>query len=324
MRRRDIIALISIVAVGQRASAQQGKRVARLGYLGPAPAASFAPRVDALRDGLRELGYVEGENLSIEFRWADTPQQMPQLAAELVRAGVDVIFAPSSTETAAALRVTRSVPVVFGAHADPVGVGHVAALAQPGGNATGPSMLLTDVATKEVEALKEALPNARLFGILFASTAPSHVPAISAAQTAARRLGLELRSVPVRSEEDLEPAFVKMVQDRCDGFIALATPLLFSRRALLAELALKHRLPSAFSIKENVVAGGLISYGPDARELTRRAATYIDRILKGQKAADLPVEQATRYELLINLKTAAALGLTIPPSLLARADEVIE
>src|SRR3954466_6350103 len=164
MRRRDIIALISIVAVARRASAQQATRVGRLGYLGPAPAASFAPRVDALRDGLRELGYVEGENLRIEFRWADTPQEMPQLAAELIRAGVDVIFAPSSTETAAALKVTRSVPVVFGAHADPVGVGHVAALAHPGGNATGPSMLLTDVASKEVEALKEALPNARLFG----------------------------------------------------------------------------------------------------------------------------------------------------------------
>jgi ABC-type uncharacterized transport system substrate-binding protein len=325
MNRRGFIVLLpSAIFAPDLALAQERAKTARVGYLGLAPAASFAARVEALRAGLRELGYVEGENLSFEFRWAEAPDQMPELAAELVRAGVEVIFAPSSTETAAALKATKTVPVVFAAHADPVGVGHVASLARPGGNATGMTMLLTDLAGKELEALKEALPNAKRFGVLFASTAPSHIPALGAAEAAARSLGVELRLAPVRAEEDFGDAFAKMTQDGVDGFMVLATPLTYSRRALLADLAVKHRLPSVFGAKENVVAGGLMSYAPDAADLTRRAASYVDRILKGAKPADLPVEQATRYELSINLKTAKALGLTIPPTLLARADEVIE
>jgi len=326
MRRRDVIALIGamVAATPGAGLAQDRTKVARVGYLGPAPAASFAPRVEALRAGLRELGYVEGRNLSFEFRWAQTPDQMPALAAELLHVGVDVIYVPSSLETGAALAATKTVPVVFGAHADPVGVGHVASLARPGGNATGLTMLLTDVAAKELEALREALPNAKRFGVLFASAAPSHIPALDAAETAARSLGVELRRVPFRGEEDFEDAFAKMAQDGIDGFMVLATPLTFSRRTLLADLAITHRLPSVFGTKDNVLAGGLMSYAPNHRDLTGRAATYIDKILKGAKPADLPVEQATRYELAINLKTAKALGLTIPPALLARADEVIE
>src|SRR4051794_11363427 len=190
MRRRVFVCGLTSAAVAPcLALAQDRTKIARIGYLGLAPAAAFAPRVEALRAGLRDLGYVEGRNLSLEFRWAKSPQQMPELAAELVRAGVDVIFAPSSTETGAALETTKTVPVVFGAHADPVGVGHVTSLARPGGNATGMTMLLTDLVAKELEALKEALPQARRFGVLFASTAPSHVPALEAAETAARQLG---------------------------------------------------------------------------------------------------------------------------------------
>ena len=257
-----------------------------------------------MRAGLRDLGYVEGRNLSLEFRWAESPQQMPQLAAELVRAGVDVIFAPSSTETGAALETTKTVPIVFGAHADPVGVGHVASLARPGGNATGMTMLLTDLVAKELEAFKEALPDARRFGVLFASTAPSHIPALEAAETAARKLGVELRHAPVRSEEDVLGAIPKMAQEGVDGFMVFATPLMVSTRARIAELAIRHRLPTVFGTKDNVLAGGLMSYAPDAAALTRRAASFVDRILKGERPFDLPVEQATRYELTINLNTA--------------------
>jgi putative ABC transport system substrate-binding protein len=325
MRRRAFNALFAIAFTTPRlVLAQERAKLARIGYLGLAPAAGYAPRVDALRAGLHDLGYIEGRNLSFEFRWAEDPQQMPKLAAELVSAGVDVIFTPSSMETGAALETTKTLPVIFGAHADPVGVGHVGSLSRPGGNATGMTMLLTDLVAKELEALKEALPNARRFGVLFASSAPSHVPALQAAERAARRLDVELRHAPVRNDEELRDAIPQLARDGVDGFMVFATPLTFLARGPIAELAIRHRLPSVFGTKDNVVAGGLMSYAPDAAALTRRAAVFVDRVLKGEKPADLPVEQATRYELTINLKTAQALGLTIPPTLLARADEVIE
>jgi putative ABC transport system substrate-binding protein len=268
MRWREFLAVIPGVSVApDLVFGQERMKPARNGFLGPAPAAAFAPRVEALRAGLRDLGYVEGRNLAFEFRWAEAAHEMSGLAAELVRSGVDVIFVPSSTETAAALEATKIIPVVF-THADPVGVGHVASLARPGGNATGLTMLLTDVAAKELEALKEALPSARRFGVLFASTAPSHIPALEAAETAARSLGVELSMAPLRGADDLEAAFARMAQDRVDGFIVLASTLTFSRRTPLADLALKHRLPSVFGAKENVRAGGLMSYAPDIVDLT--------------------------------------------------------
>jgi putative tryptophan/tyrosine transport system substrate-binding protein len=325
MRRRVFVCgLASAAAAPCLALAQAQMNIARVGFLGPAPAANYAPRVEALRAGLRELGYIEGTNLNFAFRWADAANQMPELAAELVRAGVEVILAPSSTETAAILEATKTVPVVFATHADPVGIGHVASLARPGGNATGLTMLLTEMVAKELEALKEALPNARRFGVLFTPTAPSHIPALEAAERAGRRLQVELRMVPVRSEGDLHDEFAKMAQDGVDGLLVISSSFTFSRRALLADLAIKHRLPSVFGTKDNVFAGGLLSYAPDLRDLYRQAATYVDKILRGAKPADLPVEQASRYELVINLKTAKTLGIAIPPTLLARADEVIE
>jgi putative tryptophan/tyrosine transport system substrate-binding protein len=325
MRRRVFVCgLASAAAAPCLALAQAQMNIARVGFLGPAPAANYAPRVEALRAGLRELGYIEGTNLNFAFRWADAANQMPELAAELVRAGVEVILAPSSTETAAILEATKTVPVVFATHADPVGIGHVASLARPGGNATGLTMLLTEMVAKELEALKEALPNARRFGVLFTPTAPSHIPALEAAERAGRRLQVELRMVPVRSEGDLHDEFAKMAQDGVDGLLVISSSFTFSMRALLADLAIKHRLPSVFGTKDNVFAGGLLSYAPDLRDLYRQAATYVDKILRGAKPADLPVEQASRYELVINLKTAKTLGIAIPPTLLARADEVIE
>jgi putative ABC transport system substrate-binding protein len=326
MRRREVVlaVLATGVAPPHLGVAQDQAKIGRVGFLGPAPAENFAPRVDALRAGLRDLGHVEGKDLIFEFRWWERPDEMPELAAELVRAGLDVLVAPSSAETHAFLSATKTVPIVFSTHGDPVGLGHVASLARPGGNATGLTTLLTELVAKELEALKEALPQATRFGVLFASTTPLRVSALETADATARRLGVELRRHPVRLEDDFQGAFAKMRQDAVDGLMVLASPLMASRRVLLAELALQHRLPSAFGAKENALAGGLISYAPDPYELNRRAAAYVDRVLKGAKPAELPVEQASRYELVINLKTAKALGLTIPPTLLARADEVIE
>ena len=326
MNRREFIILLSSAATAWplNARAQQPGKVARIGYLGLGSASVSASVVEALRAGLRDLGYVEGKNIVIEFRWTETVDQMPALAADLVRMNVDVIFAASSTQVEAARQATKTIPIVFSSHADPVGTGHVASLSRPGGNITGLSMLLTDLVTKELELLKEAVPNATRIGILWNPTTPSHSPALPAVEAASEKLGVQLIMVPARTVEDLGGAFSKMTQERVDGFVAVASPLTYNRRAPLADLALKHRLPGMFSYKVNVLAGGLISYGADLHDLYRRAATYIDKILKGANPADLPVEQASKYELVVNLKTAKALGLTIPPSLLARADEVIE
>jgi putative tryptophan/tyrosine transport system substrate-binding protein len=325
MRRREAIALIlNAVGLPHHAFAQERTKIARVGYLGPAPAENFARRVEALRAGLRDFGYIEGINLSFEFRWANAPDELPDLAAELIRARVDVIVVPSSTETAAVLKTTNSVPVVFTAHADPIGVGHIHSLARPGANATGMSMFFTEVVAKELEALKEALPNARRFGVVFVPTVPSHPLALEAAQRTAQTLGVELQTVPVRADEDFPGAFSTLTQGGVDGLLVLLTPFTISRRELLAHLAIEHRLPTVFGSKDNVHAGGLLSYAPDTGDMSRQAARYVHRILQGAKPADLPVEQASRFELTINLKTAKSLGLKIPPTLLARADEVIE
>jgi putative ABC transport system substrate-binding protein len=326
MRRREFIkALVGSATVWPLAArAQQSGKVHRIGYLGFGSPASWANRIEALRKGLRKLGYVEGKDIVIEFRWAERADRLPDLAVELVRTNVDVIFATSSTETNATRQATKTIPIVFATHADPVGLGHVASLARPGGNITGLTMLLTDLVAKELEILKEALPHMMRVGVLVTPTAPSHRPALQAAEAAGRKLGVEVYEIPVRSAEDFDRAFATMVRERVDGFLAVASPLTRSQRALLAELSLKHRLPSMFGTKENVEAGGLMSYAPDLLDLTRRAATYIDKILKGSKPADLPVEQATKFELVVNNKTAKALGLNIPESFLLRADQVIE
>jgi putative ABC transport system substrate-binding protein len=274
---------------------------------------------------LRDLGYIEGRNYTFEFRWADGVSQMPALAIELVRANVDVIFATSSTEVEAALQASRTIPIVFGTHADPVGVGHVASLSRPGGNATGLSVVQTDLTAKALEILKEAVPQATRLGVLYSPTGPSYRPSLRAAETAAERLELNVHAVPLRAVEDFEPAFVDLTRERVHAVFVVASSLTVrTRPEVLAELALKHRLPTIFGSRDNVAAGGLMSYAPDQHDLTRRAATYIDRILKGATPADLPVEQASRYQLIINMKVAQQLGLTIAPTLLARADEVFE
>jgi len=325
-RRKLVIALGAgaLTAPFGSFAQQRPAKVHQIGYLISGPLASWANRVEALRMGLRDLGYVEGKNITIAFRSAETPDRLPEVAADLVRLNVDVIFATSSTEVEAARRATKTIPIVFATHADPVGLGHVASLARPGGNITGLSMLLTELAAKELEIMKQALPHMTRVGVLLTVTAPSHRPASHAVEAAAQQLGLQVLTVPVRTPEDLDGAFAMMARERVNGFLAVASPLTRSQRARLAELSLKHRLAGMFGTRENVEAGGLMSYAPDLVDLTRRAATYIDKILKGVKPADLPVEQASKYELVINLKTAKALGITIPPVVILRADRVIE
>jgi putative ABC transport system substrate-binding protein len=325
MRRREVIALAgtALVAWPLVAPAQQPAKIARLGLLGFGTPPAI--RVEALRAGLRDLGYVEGKNFVIEFRWSSTVQQMHEAAAELARMKVDIIFAASSTEVAPARRATSTIPIVFAVHADPVGVGHVSSLARPGGNMTGLADIQPMITPKRLEMLKETLPRATRFGVLWSPTAPSYRPVLDAAEATRGKLGVQLVPVSVSTVADFDGAFARMAQQRVDGVLVVGSALTGRLdRPLLAEVALKHRLPTMFGGRDNVVDGGLMSYAADFSDLWRRAAVYIDKILKGAKPAELPVEQASRYQLVINLKTASALGLTIPPSILARAEEVIE
>jgi putative tryptophan/tyrosine transport system substrate-binding protein len=325
--RRDFIALVAGGAAAAwplAVRAQQPEKIPRIGHLDLGPAAARASRVEALRAGLRDLGYVEGKTIAIEFRWADGVHQLPELAAELVRMNVDVIFAPSSTMVEPARQATKIIPIVFSNHADPIGTGHVASLRRPGGNITGLSEVTTELNAKALEMLKEAVPQATRVAVLRNPTTPSQVPGLQSVEAAGEKLGLALYLVPAARVEDFDTALASATRERVDALFVVPSPLTLVNGAPLAELALKHRLPTMFGFKENAEAGGLMSYGADRHDLIRRAALYIDKILKGAKPADLPVEQASKYQLVINLKTAKALGLDVPPTLLARADEVIE
>ena len=326
MRRRDVIGFAGamLFAWPRAARAQQGAKTARVGILGfGAPLSAI--RIEALRAGLRDLGYVEGKNLIIEFGWPGTAEQLPEAAAELARMKVDIILAPGSTETEPARRATSTIPIIFVAHADPVGLGHVSSLARPGGNVTGLAAMTPEITPKRMEILKATVPRATRFGVLWATTAPSHRPFLDTAEAARKKLGVQLLTVSVSSVADYDGAFARMAQGRVDAVLVHSASLTVRENPQrLAELALKHRLPTIFLLRENVMAGGLMSYGPDLIDMWRRVAVYIDKILKGAKPAELPVEQASKFQLVINLKTARALGLVIPPSLLARADHVIE
>jgi putative ABC transport system substrate-binding protein len=273
---------------------------------------------------LRDLGYIEGKNLTIEFKWAERADQTFDLATQLVQMNVDVIFAPASTQVEPARRATNKIPIVFAQHADPVGLGDVASLSRPGGNITGMSMLLTEISVKELEILRETLPNAAHIGVLWNPTTPSHPTAIRAVESVSEKLAVKLVLVPAGTVSEIQQAFATMSREQVSGVLVLSSPLYTAQAALLAELQMNHRLPEIFANRANVDAGGLVSYGADLNDLYRRAAFYIDKILKGTNPADLPVEQASKYSLVFNLKTAKALGITIPPTVLARADEVIE
>jgi ABC-type uncharacterized transport system substrate-binding protein len=318
-----VMLMLSLLAAPHATDAQPPGKVTQLGFLWFGSASGRGDRVEALRTGLRALGYVEGQNLVMEFRWAATVDQLSEMAAELVRMPVDLIFASSSTEVEAARQATTTIPIVFATHADPVGLGHVASLARPGGNITGLSTLFTEIVTKELEIMTQALPHMTRVGVLLAVTAPSHRPAADALEAAAPQLGVQILPVPVRTPDDLDGAFATLARERVGGVVVAGSAFTYVHRAHLAALALQHRLPSMFGWREGAEVGGLMSYGPDIMDLTRRAVIYIDKILKGAKPTDLPVEQASTYQLVINLKTAQALGLTLPPMVLFQADEIL-
>jgi putative ABC transport system substrate-binding protein len=325
MRRREFIALIgSAVLMPLAARAQQTDRVYRIGFLWDGPHV-FPDAIEAFRRGLRELGYVEGRNIAIEYRWAEgNPERMRQYAEELVRLKVDVIMTPSSIYTAAAQGATSTIPIIFMSHADPVATGHVASLARPGGNATGLSLMMTETNVKGLELLKEAVPGISRVAVIFDPATPSHGPGLNAVKAEAPALGLRIQSVPVRSTAEYDSAFTAIVGERADAVLVLSTPLFIAGAKRLAALAITHKMPSLFGPRHHVEAGGLMSYSPDRADLWHRGAIYVDKILNGAKPADLPVQRPTKFELVINLKTAKAIGLAVTPSFILRADEVVE
>jgi putative ABC transport system substrate-binding protein len=286
--------------------------------------------VEAFHQGLRELGWVEGQNIAMESRYAEGRyERLPALAAELVRLKPDVIVAGITAAALAAKNVTRTIPIVVGVSLDPVGSGLVASLARPGGNVTGLSLMGVEITAKQMELLKEAVPKVSRVAVLRypgapPSTHPTHPAMVKEAERAARLLGIQLQVLAARGPEDFDSAFSAMARERAEALLVLPDAMFTLQRTRLAELAAKHRLPAMYGLKEHAEAGGLIAYGADLRYNYRRAAAYVDKILKGAKPADLPVEQPMKFELVINMKTAKALGLTIPPSVLVRADHVIE
>jgi putative ABC transport system substrate-binding protein len=321
MRRREFIGLIGGAAAWPLAAhAQQARKI--VGVLqGVSPTTPPPPLFQVFLKRLSELGWMEGQNLVVEFRGGPN---LAELAADFVRMKADVIFAPTTVHVEAARRATMSIPVVFCCHGDPVGLGHVASLAQPGGNLTGLSNPAATLTAKWLQILKEAFPNATLIGGLWEANHPLTMAIMKPFEEDASRIGLRVHTVSVRSEAEFEGALSSMKQAGITAFFAMATPYFFNRRVPLGELALRFGLAGISTATEMAEAGFLFSYGSKLDDLFRRAAEYVDKILRGTKPADLPIEQASKYELAINLNTAKALGLTIPPTLLARADEVIE
>jgi putative ABC transport system substrate-binding protein len=328
----DRRAFIRTVALGLLSSpltadAQPAAKVYRIGLLGSfPPTAPEASRLwEGFFQGLQELGYVEGQNILIEGRWyGEQTERLPALAAELVRLKVDVIVAGAAPAPDAAQRATSTIPIVMANHSDPVGSGLVASLARPGRNVTGLSLRAPELVGKQLQLLKEAVSGITRVAVLSDPTIPNNALVLKEAEVAARSLKVQLQVLQVRAPVDFASAFSAMTKDRAGGLIILGGSMFFAQRTRFAELAAQSRLPSMYLLKEYAEAGGLIAYGPNLRESFRRAATYVDKILKGAKPADLPVEQPTKFELVINLKTAKALGLTIPQSVLLRADEVIQ
>jgi len=315
-----------LLAAPFTADAQPAGKVYRVGYL-TAGSVTANPRVlEAFRQGLRELGWVEGQNIVIEYRSAEGHfDRLPDLAAELVRLKVDVIVAAPTPAVLAAKSATGTVPIVGVSLTGPVELGLIASLARPGGNVTGVSYSVgTDIFGKDLELLKEIVPKVRRVAVLSNPDGPAQPITIRNVKDAARSLGLQLQLVEARGPGDFNGAFAAMARERVGALFVVTDPVFIPHRARLVDLAAKNRLPSIFTQRADVEAGGLISYGPNFSDMYRRAAIYVDKILKGARPADLPVEQPTKFELVINLKTAKALGLTIPPPLLARADEVIQ
>jgi putative ABC transport system substrate-binding protein len=328
MDRRTFLFVFSLGALSAplAAAAQPTGKVYRIGYLGAGSATVSQPPVEAFQEGLRELGLVEGQNIVIDYRFAEGRfDRLPDLAAELVRLRVDVIMAGPTPPAIAAKNATGTIPIVVAGVGDPVELGLIASLARPGGIVTGLSFSVgMDIFGKGLELLREAVPKFRRVAILSNPANPSHALAITNVKAAAGSLGVQLQLLEAREPNQFDGAFAAMAKERVDALLVVADGMFILHRARLANLAAKNKVPSMHGVRENVEAGGLMSYGPSTVAAWRRAAFFVDRILEGAKPADLPVEQPTKFELVINLKTAKTLGLDMPASLLARADEVIE
>ena len=328
MNRRSFVSTLGLglLTAPLGIEAQQPARVFRLGLLGTVPMteAGAAHIWDGLFEGLRQLGYVEGQNLVIEGRYSEgRSERLPALAAELVQLKVDVIVAAATTADEAK-RATSTIPIVMTNHGDPVGSRVVASLARPGGNVTGLSALSPALVGKQLQLLKEAVPRVSRVAVLSNPTHPAHQLSLREVEAAARSLKLQLQILEARAPTEIAGAFAAVTKESAGALLVFADPMMFGERTRIVELAAKSRLPLMANQREYAEAGGLLAYGIDQRDSFRRAATYVDKILKGAKPADLPVEQPTKFELVINLKTAKTLGLTLPQSLLLRADELIE
>ena len=325
-RRRAVAALLALsaTAASRPSSGQQGGKVWRVGYLSPASVVN-SQYTAAFLKGMRELGYVEGKNLVIEWRSADGKlERLPSLAAELVELKVDVIVAVASPAIGAAQKATTTIPIVMAITGDPVGSGFVKSLARPGGNITGLSNMGGDTGPKLVDLLTSVVPKLSLVGVLVTPTSTTYRTISDSVQAAAQNAGVKTLVAEASSDQEIDNAFSMMAREKADAVIVGSSSFFTQQRRQIAELALKYGIPSMFAIRSNVEAGGLISYGQNVADDFHRSATYVDKILKGAKPADLPVEQPVSFELVVNLKTAKALGLTIPQAILLRADEVIQ
>jgi putative ABC transport system substrate-binding protein len=319
-----IAIVVAFTVCGARAGAQQTKKVPRIGYLAVTSLSAQSVRTEAFRRGLRELGYVEGKNIVIESRSAGGKlDRLPALAAELVRLKVDVIVTAAPSVTRATKEVTVTIPIIMAQDRDPVGNGFVASLARPGGNITGLSTLAPELSGKQMELLKEIFPSLSRVAVFGTSSIPGHAQSLREIEVAAKAFKVQLQYVDVLGPKDIEAAFRAASKGRADAALVLGGPVLTSQRPQIAELTAKYRLPAMYNSSEFVEASGLVSYAANTTDLYRRAATYVDKILKGAKPADLPIEQPKKFELIINLKAAKQIGLTIPPNVLARADKVI-
>jgi putative ABC transport system substrate-binding protein len=322
-----VLLVAAVLVVPFAGEAEQAASLPRVGVLMPASLSDprIPPYVQAFRQGLRELGYMEGQNIAIEFRWAEGQyDRLPALAAELVRLKVNVIVAPSSPATQAAKQATGAIPIVMVSVGDPVAGGFVASLARPGGNITGLSLMSPELVGKQLELLEEVVPKVSRVALLGNPANPAVAPVVQHAQDVARALRVRLQVLETRDPREIESAFAAITTERAGAVIVLLDSVTLDHRRRIADHAIRRRLPTVAGLSEFAEAGGLLAYGPSLADQYRRAAAYVDKILKGAKPADLPVEQPTKFELVINLKTAKALGLTIPQSVLLRADEVIQ
>src|SRR5215468_383069 len=328
MNTKIIICLVAValLALTFHAEAQQPKKVPRIGYVSGSGPVTSDPRFDALRQGLRDLGYIEGKNILLEYRYAEGRQDpIPSLVAELVQLEVDVLVSPSLPAIRAAKQATKTIPIVMVFNADPVETGIVDSLARPGGNVTGLTRLTRELGGKRLELLKDVVPRISRVGVLWDADEASAAIGFKEYQTAARALKIQLQSMEVRGPKpDLEGAFRDAAKEHASAIIAIRNGLLLLHRERIGDLAIKNRMPSMYEVSDFVQAGGLMSYAANDADQFRRAAYYVDKILKGAKPADLPVEQPTKFEFVINLKTAKLIGLTIPVDLLAKGNKVIK